>query len=97
MARTARKFPQGKFVLRTPRMTKNGQEYAIYIYYYWQTKQIRRSVDLFVAQRDWNQNANGGIGEFRSSYGPDYQERNDYLRKILRTIDSKIIDYVEKN
>ena len=97
MARTARKFPQGKYVLRTPRMTKNGQEYAIYIYYYWQTKQIRRSVDLFVAQKDWNQNANGGIGEFRSSYGPDYQERNDYLRKVLRTIESKIIDYVEKN
>jgi len=97
MARTARKFPQGKFILRTPRMTKNGQEYAIYIYYYWQTKQIRRSIDLFVAQKDWNQNANGGIGEFRSSYGPDYQERNDYLRKVLRTIESKIIDYVEKN
>ena len=62
MARTARQFPQGKFTLRTPKQTKNGQEYVIYIYYYWQGRQIRRSADLSVNKNDWNQNANNGVG-----------------------------------
>ena len=98
MARTARQFPQGKFTLRTPKQTKNGQtEYVIYIYYYWQGRQLRRSTDLSVNKRDWNQDANNGVGEFRSSYGADYQERNIFLQKFLRGIDSKIIQYVEKH
>jgi len=97
MARTARQFPQGKFTLRTPKQTKNGQEYVIYIYYYWQGRQIRRSADLSVNKNDWNQNANNGVGELRSSYGPDYQQRNAYFQKMLRTIDSQIIQYVEKH
>ena len=97
MARTARQFPQGKFTLRTPKQTKNGQEYVIYIYYYWQGRQIRRSADLSVNKNDWNQNANNGVGELRSSYGPDYQQHNSYLQKLLRRIDSQIIQYVEKH
>lgn len=98
MARTARQFPQGKFTLRTPKQTKNGQtEYVIYIYYYWQGRQLRRSTDLSVNKRDWNQDANNGVGELRSSYGADYQERNIFLQKFLRGIDSQIIQYVEKH
>ena len=97
MARTARQFPQGKFTLRTPRQTKNGQVYIIYIYYYWQGRQLRRSTDLSVNKRDWNQDANNGVGELRSSYGADYQERNIFLQKFLRGIDSQIIQYVEKH
>lgn len=97
MARTARQFPQGKFTLRTPKQTNNGQEYVIYIYYYWQGRQLRRSADLSVNKNDWNQNANNGVGELRSSYGPDYQQRNLYLQKLLRGIDSQIMQYVEKH
>lgn len=97
MARTARQFPQGKFTLRTPRQTKNGQEYIIYLYYYWQGRQLRRSTDLSVNKNDWNQKANNGVGELRSSYGTDYQGRNTYLMKLLRGIDSQIIQYVEKH
>ena len=42
MARQQRQFPQGKYILRTPRKSQNGQVF----YYYWQGKQVRRSVDL---------------------------------------------------
>lgn len=97
MARTARQFPQGKFTLRTPKQTKNGQMYAIYIYYYWQGRQLRRSADLLVHKNDWNQSANNGVGELRASYGVDFQQRNAYLQRMLRSIDSQIMQYVEKH
>ena len=97
MARTARQNPQGKFTLRTPKQTKNGQMYSIYIYYYWQGRQVRRSADLLVHKNDWNQSANNGVGELRASYGVDYQQRNAYLQRMLRSIDSQIMQYVEKN
>ncbi len=67
------------------------------MYYYWKGKQIRRSVDFFVTQKDWNQEANGGVGEFRPSYGPNYKERNAYLKKLMHDIESKIMDYLKKN
>ena len=92
MARQQRQFPQGKYILRTPRKSQNGQVYAVYLYYYWQGKQVRRSVDLTVVLKDWNQDANGGVGEFRPSYGPNYKERNVYLREMMHDIDSKIMD-----
>ena len=31
MARQTRQFPQGKYVLRTPHDTKDGQVYAVYL------------------------------------------------------------------
>ena len=97
MARQTRQFPQGKYVLRTPHDTKDGQVYAVYLYYFWKGKQIRKSVDLFTAQKDWNQDANGGAGEFRPSYGPNYKERNAYLKELMHDIDSRIMDYLKKN
>ena len=97
MGRKQRNFPRGKFILRTPRETEKGQMYAVYIYYYWQGKQLRRSTDLFVANKDWNENANNGIGEFRASYGKDYREKNMYLKKLLQGVDDKIFRYIEKN
>ncbi len=97
MARQTRQFPQGKYVLRTPHVTQDGQVYAVYMYYYWKGKQIRRSVDFFVAQKDWNPDANGGAGEFRPSYGPNYKERNAYLKEFMHDIDSKIMDYIKQH
>ena len=88
MARQQRQFPQGKYILRTPRKSQNGQVYAVYLYYYWLGKQVRRSVDLTVALKDWNQDANGGVGEFR----PNYKERNAYLRELMHDIDSNIME-----
>ena len=78
-------------------MTQDGQIYAVYLYYYWKGKQIRRSLDFFVAQKDWNQCANGGAGEFRPSYGPNYKERNAYLKEFMHDIDSKIMDYIKQH
>jgi len=54
-------------------------------------------VDFYVSQKDWNQDANGGAGEFRPSYGPNYKERNAYLKELMHDIDSKIMDYLKKN
>ena len=31
MARQTRQFPQGKYVLRTPHVTQDGQVYAVYM------------------------------------------------------------------
>ena len=97
MARQTRQFPQGKYILRSPRKSKDGQVYVIYLYYYWQGKQVRRSIDLSVAPKDWNQEANGGIGEFRPSYGPNYKERNAYLKELMYGIDSKIMNYIKQH
>ena len=97
MARQTRQFPQGKYILRSPRKSKDGQVYAIYLYYYWQGKQVRRSIDLSVALKDWNQEANGGIGEFRPSYGANYKDRNAYLRELMYDIDSKIMNYIKQH
>ena len=87
MARQQRQFPQGKYILRS----QNGsQNYAVYMYYYWKGKQVRHSIDLYVTPNDWNQDANGGAGEFRPSYGPNYKERNAYLRSLNRFVNSNI-------
>jgi hypothetical protein len=67
------------------------------MYYYWKGKQVRHSVDLYVAPSDWNQDANGGAGEFRPSYGPNYKERNAYLKELMHDIDSKIMDYIKQH
>ena len=47
--------------------------------------------------KDWNQDANHGIGEFRASYGSDYKKKNQQLQKLLRKVDGNIFDYVEMN
>ena len=93
MARQHRQFPQGKYILRSQNKSQN---YAVYLYYYWKGKQVRHSVDLYVSPSDWNQEANGGVGEFRSSYGSNYKERNAYLRELMHDIDSKIMDYIKQ-
>jgi len=47
--------------------------------------------------KDWNQDANHGIGELRASYGSDYRKKNLQLQKLLRKVDGSIFDYVEQN
>lgn len=95
MARQQRQFPQGKYILRSQKKSQDGQQYAVYLYYYWRGKHIRRSVDMYVSETDWNQDANGGAGEFRPSYGSNYKERNSYLKELMHGIDCKIMDYIK--
>ena len=64
MARQQRQFPQGKYILRSQKKSPDGQQYGIYLYYYWRGMHVRRSVDMYVAQKDWNQEANGGSNLF---------------------------------
>lgn len=97
MARQQRQFPQGKYILRSQKKSPDGQQYGIYLYYYWRGTHVRRSVDMYVAQKDWNQDANGGAGEFRPSYSPNYKERNAYLKELMHDIDSKIMDYIKQH
>ena len=35
MARQQRQFPQGKYILRSQKKSQDGQQYAVYLYYYW--------------------------------------------------------------
>lgn len=93
MGRTARTIPQGKLILRAPKVVDENQSYPIYLYYYYGGKQIRESTSIRAKVGDWNHDK----GELRASYGIDYKRRNDYLHKLLRKGDNSIFEYVEKN
>lgn len=97
MGRKARTLPVGKFILRTSREINGGQMYAIYIYYYWHGMQIRRSIDMSVTAKDWDEKANNGKGGFKSTYGRNYKEMNLRLCRMLGEIDNNIMKYVDLN
>ena len=97
MGRVARKYPQGRFFLRTPAKVDEGMLYPVYLNYFCGGKKIRQSTDIRCMVKDWNPNANHGIGELRASYGTDYRKMNQKLQKLLRKVDSCIFDYVEQN
>ena len=46
--------------------------------------------------KDWNQNANHGIGELRASFGSDYMKKNQELQKLLKKVDCNIFEDVAK-
>ena len=97
MGRVARKYPQGRFFLRTPAKVDEGMLYPVYLNYFCGGKKIRQSTDIRCMVKDWNPNANHGIGELRASYGTDYRKKNGKLQKLLRKVDSNIFEYVEQN
>lgn len=93
MGKTASTIPQGKFILRTPRVKDENQAYPIYLYYYCGGRQIRESTSICAKVDDWNKDK----GELLSSYGQDYIKRNKSLQKLLHKVDNCIFEYVEKN
>jgi len=93
MGKTARLFPTGRYMLRTPKTIDKQQAYPIYLYYYCGGKQIRESVGFCTKVADWNSKS----GELRASYGTDYKRRNDYLLKLLKKMDNNIFEFVQKN
>ena len=97
MGRIARKYPSGRFILRTPTNIDEDKLYPVYLYYSYNRKQLRQSTSIMTTFKDWNQNANHGIGELRASYGSDYRRKNQQLQKLIKQIDGKIFDYVEQN
>lgn len=97
MGRVARKYPQGRFFLRTPTKVDEGKLYPIYLCYFCGGKKIRQSTSIMAMPNEWNQDANYGIGELRASYRSDYKKKNQQLQKLLRKVDGSIFDYVEMN
>lgn len=97
MGRVARKYPTGRFFLRTPTKVDEEKLYPIYLCYFCSGKKIRWSTSILAMAKDWNQKANHGIGELRASYGSDYRKKNLHLQKLLRKVDGNIFDYVEQN
>lgn len=97
MGRIARKYPTGRFFLRTPAKVDEEKLYPVYLCYFCGGKKIRQSTSIMAMIKDWNQNANHGIGELRASYGSDYKKKNQQLQKLLRKVDGNIFDYVEQN
>ena len=93
MGKTARLFPTGRYMLRTPKNADTQQAYPIYLYYYCGGKQIRESVGFCTKVADWNSKS----GELRPSYGTDYKRRNDYLHKLLKKMDNNIFEFAQKN
>ncbi len=97
MGRVARKYPTGRFFLRTPAKIDEEKLYPVYLCYFIGGKKIRQSTSIMAMTKDWNQNANHGIGELRASYGSEYKKKNQQLQKLLRKVDGNIFDYVEMN
>lgn len=97
MGRVARKYPQGKFFHRTPAKVDEGKLYPIYLSYFCSGKKVRQNTNIMAMAKDWNQEANHGIGELRASYGTDYKKKNQKLQRLLRKVDGSIFDYVEQN
>lgn len=96
MAKQAKIYPKGRFILR-PLKQQSGMTNAVYMYYFWQRKQLRKAMDLYVDEKDWNENAEHGTGGFRASYGSDYLEKNAFLQSVLQETDKKILEYIQKN
>ena len=80
MGRIARKYPQGRFFLRTPATVDVEKPYPVYFCYFCDGKKIRQSTSIMSMIKDWNQSANHGIGELRASYGTDYRKKNQQLQ-----------------
>ena len=96
MAKQTKIYPKGRFILR-PLKQQSGMTNAVYMYYFWQRKQLRKAMDLYVDEKDWNENAEHGTGGLRASYGSDYQEKNAFLQSVLQETDKKILEYIQKN
>jgi len=97
MGRTARNYPKGKLKLRTPKEVQPGKRYPVYIEYNWQADSLRKTTEVSVFPKDWNEKGYGGIGEIRATTDLDYKYYNAVLHKRLADIDVKIVQYYEKN
>ena len=97
MGRTARNYPKGKLKLRTPKEVQPGKRYPVYIVYNWQADSLRKTTEVSVFPKDWNENGYGRIGEIRATTDLDYKYYNAVLHKRLADTDAKIVQYYEKN
>ena len=87
MGRVARKYPTGRLYLRTPAKVDEEKLYPVYLSYFCGGKKIRQTTNLMSMKKDWNQNANYGIGELRASFGSDYKKKT----KRFKSFSEKLI------
>jgi len=97
MGRTARNYPKGRLKLRTPKVVQSDKRYPIYIEYNWNADSMRRTTEVSVFAKDWNENGYGRIGEIRTTTDIDYKYYNTVLHKKVADIDAKIVQYYEAN
>ena len=96
MGRTARNYPKGKLKLRTPKELQPGKRYPVYIEYNWQADSMRKTTEVTVFSKDWNEKGYGGIGEIRA----EHLERKDFIlanqRKQCTELDNEIAEKRER-
>ena len=73
MGRTARNYPKGRLKLRTPKEVQSNKRYPIYIEYNWQADSLRKTTEVSVFPKDWNENGYGRIEEIRATIDLDYK------------------------
>lgn len=97
MGRTARNYPKGRLKLRTPKVVQSDKRYPIYIEYNWNADSMRKTTEVTVFAKDWNENGFGRIGEIRTTTDIEYKYYNAMLHKRVADIDAKIVQYYEAN
>ena len=71
MGRTARNYPKGRLKLRTPKVVQSDKRYPIYIVYNWNADSMRKTTEVSVFAKDWNENGYSRIGEIRTTTNGD--------------------------
>ena len=88
MGRTARNYPKGRLKLRTPKVVQSDKRYPIYIEYNWNADSMRKTTEVSVFAKDWNENGYSRIGEIRTTTDIDYKYYNTVLHKRVADIDA---------
>lgn len=96
MGQVTRTYPQGHF--RLYRRTKdNTKPLVVQIEYVINSVPIRRSTGISVYEKDWNPHENKNRGGIKASYGPEYNNLNKRLIRLVEGNDAKIANYVDTN
>lgn len=94
MGRAKREVPTGKLFLKYPKKEYDKEKkYTLCYYYSFNRKNMTRDTQIRVKVKDWNPDANNGIGALRPSYGSDYNRCNNLLHDFIRMTDGKIKEY----
>lgn len=96
MGQVTRTYPQGHF--RLYRRTKdNTKPLVVQMEYVINSIPIRRATGISVYEKDWNPGENKNRGGIKASYGPDYNNLNRRLVRMVEANDARIAEYVDKN
>lgn len=98
MGRAKKTAVIGKLRLRYEKKNfDSSKSYPIYYEYNYDRRVIKKSSPFKARVKDWNENANGGRGGLRASYGDDYTRDTNRMLHFLSETDDKIREYAEKH